>query len=429
MVAWSIVESQLVYRGKAGDYIFDVNHGPEYAGGGGGFTLDKDGEGSDVVRLPRHANMAKENYFAADRLTFLSTTSLPKWLAAEGLQTASICTPQVLDPSKMIAKEGLPDGRFFSNDSYYDDRPGSGLVLHHWMPPAAVPETMPSTRLLVIAKQKAETRAEIARLWARDTPQWLASGRVDAIQVISDYLTRDGKSSIKLSEMYHPEPGQFKGPRGPGRLVENLYWLVLETGLRVPPSAGSGVGRNSSPLGYNRVYVNLPGTLRSLERFEEGLYEGRSFITNGPLLRAKVNEELPGATLSANAGSKLALNVALELTVSDPVEYVDVIFNGDAIYHARLDEYAKQGGKIPMLEVERSGWLVVRVVTGCEDTYRFASTAPFNIQFDGENRISKSACQMFLTWLESSPPTEASQPFHAAAKKFWQDRIANSNAD
>ncbi len=51
----------------------------------------------------------------------------------------------------------------------------------------------------------------------------------------------------------------------------------------------------------------------------------------------------------------------LELTVADPVEYVDVVFNGDALYHAPLDEYAKQGGKIPRLEVDRSGWLVVRV--------------------------------------------------------------------
>ncbi len=119
--------------------------------------------------------------------------------------------------------------------------------------------------------------------------------------------------------MFHPEPGQFRGPRGPGRLVENLYWQVLETGLRIPPSAGSAVGRSSSPLGYNRVYVNLPGTLRTQELFEEGLYAGRSFVTNGPLLRAKVNDEHPGATLRATSGSKLGLNVSLELTVADPL--------------------------------------------------------------------------------------------------------------
>ena len=440
---WTIVDSQLIYRGKVGDYTFDVHHGPEYAGGGGGFTLDKDGEGSDVVRLPRHANMANENYFAADRLTFIQPSAIAKWLPAEALQSAAICVTVPLDPAKAINKEGQPDGhqpdgRWYSSNSYYDDRPGSGLVLHHWLPPAAVPESLPSTKLLVLAKQKAETRAEIARLWARDTPQWLASGRIDAIQILSEHVTRDGKSPIKVSDMYHPEPAKYKGPRGAGRLVENLYWQVLETGLRIPPSAGSGVGRTTSPLGYNRVYVNMPGTLRNQDLFEEGLYAGRSFVTNGPLLRAKVNDELPGATLKAVGGSKLGLNVALELTVSDPVEYVDVVFNGEALYHARLDEYAKQGGQIPLLEVQNSGWLVVRVVTSREETYRLATTAPFNIQFDGQNRISKAACQLFLDWLESSyaeqkksDPTSAAaaEAYYSAAKKYWQGRIENSNAD
>ena len=435
---WTIVENQLIYRGRVGDYTFDVHHGPEYAGGGGGFTLDKDGEGGDVVRLPRHANMANENYFAADRLTFIPAASMPKWLPAEGLQSATVCTTAPSDTAKDSAKERLPDGHWFSQDSYYDGRPGSGLVFHHWSPPAAVPDALPSTKLLVLAKQKTETRAEITRLWARDTPQWLASGRIDAIQILSEHTTRDGKSSIKVSDMFHPEPAQFKGPRGTGRLVENLYWQVLETGLQIPPSAGSAVGRSSSPLGYNRVYVNLPGTLRNQDLFEEGLYTGRSFVTNGPLLRAKVNDEHPGATLKAVGGNKLGLNVALELTVADPVEYVDVVFNGEALYHARLDEYAKAGGKIPLLEVERSGWLVVRVVTSREETYRLATTAPFYIQFDGQSRISKAACQMFLDWLETSNSEQkksdpggaaAAETYYSAAKKYWQGRVENSNAE
>lgn len=435
---WSIVDGQLIYRGKVGDYTFDVHHGPEYAGGGGGFTLDKDGEGSDVVHLPRHANMANENYFAADRLTFIPAASMPKWLPAEGLQSATVCSSQPVEAAQIKPQVTAADGRWFSADSYYDDRPSGGLVFHHWQPPAAVPETLPSTKLLVLAKQKAETRAEIVRLWSPDTPQWIASGRIDAIQVLSEHVTRDGKSSIKVSDMFHAEPERFKGPRGTGRLVENLYWQVLEAGLRIPPSAGSGVGRTSSPLGYNRVYVNLPGTLHTQDRFEEGLYAGRSFVTNGPLLRTKVNDELPGATLHASSGNKLGLNVSLELTVSDPVEYVDVVFNGEALYHARLDEYAKQGGKIPRLEVDRSGWLVVRVVTSREETYRLATTAPYNIQFDGQNRISKAACVMFLDWLEHSRSeqkksqpamAQANDTYYLAAKKFWQDRIAASNAE
>ena len=41
--------------------------------------------------------------------------------------------------------------------------------------------------------------------------------------------------------------------------------------------------------------------------------------------------------------------------------YLDVIFNEETIYQARLDEYAKEGGRIPSLPIKESGWLVVRV--------------------------------------------------------------------
>jgi hypothetical protein len=267
---------------------------------------------------------------------------------------------------------------------------------------------------------------------------WLASGRVDSIAVLSEHVTLDGRSDIKLSEMFHPEPNLFKGGRGPGRLVENLYWQVLETGLRIPPSAGSGVGRSSSPLGYNRVYVALPTSPRTRDAWWDGLRAGRSFVTNGPLLRATVNDQLPGHVFQMPAGQTLKLDVALTLTVADPVEYVDVIFNGEAIYHARLDEYAKQGGKIPLLEVAESGWLIIRVVAQRDETYRMAMTAPYYVEFGGQRRISRKACEMFSQWLESSSAerkeadrgaAQAAEPYTAAALKFWRERIEMATVD
>lgn len=455
---WSIVDGQFVFRGKPGNYEFDVHHGFEYAGGGGGFTLDRDGEGGDVVRLPRHADMANEGWFGGDLLAAIPLSEVPSWLAAEGLQMTALVQSKSGQPNSTDAEPAAPaaptgsaennasapasaavaaqsvemaDGRWCDSKSYYDDRPGGGLILHHWLPPAEVPESVPSARLLVMAKQNAETHAEIARLWAPDTPIWLASGRIDSIQILSEHVTRDGRTSVKVDDMFHPERGLFKGPRGPGRLVENLYWQVLETGLRIPPSAGSGVGRSSSPLGYNRVYVSPLGYDHSSQAWWEALRMGRSVVTNGPLLRVTVNQQLPGHVFKMVDNQKLLLDIALQLTVSDPVEYVDVVFNGEALYHARLDEYAKQGGKIPAIEITESGWLVVRVVTQREETYRLASTAPYYFEVDGKARIQRGACDMFLTWLESSTEqrarsnpaaAQAALPYTKAALEFWRKR-------
>jgi hypothetical protein len=451
---WSIVDGKFVFRGRPGDYQFDVSHGPEYAKGGGGFTLDRDGEGVDVVRLPRYADMASEGWFAGDLLANIPAKEAGQWLSAEGLQMAAViakpaAAPATTQPGNASVPpansetktvphvEQLPEQRWCNVGSYYHDRPGSGLLLHNWQPPAAVPEAVPSSRLLVMAKQNPSTHAEIARLWARDVPVWLASGRIDSIQILSEHVTSDGQSAVKLSDMYHPEPTQFKGARGAGRLVENLYWQVLEAGLHIPPSAGSAVGRSSSPLGYNRVYVAQTNEQRDDGSWWEALRAGRSFVTNGPLLRATVNNQLPGHTFQVDRGQPLNLDVALTLTVADPVEYVDVVFNGDAIYHARLDEYAKQGGKIPALPITESGWLVIRVVTQREETYRLATTAPYYVQVDGQTRISRRACEMFLKWLEGSiaqqqqtdaSAAQAASPYTTAALKFWRDRAASATS-
>ncbi len=482
---WSIVDGEFVYRGKPGNYEFRATHGPEFAGGSGAFTLDKSGEGTDVVRLPRHANMAEEGWFAGDLLTQLSAKEIPLWLRAEGLQMCSVVSSaKQLAATAIKASEetestkttkttkttkatettatttaattadetskasatrtALPQERWYEHEAYFDDRAGSGLILHHWKPPAVVPATVPSARLLVMAKQSPATHAEIARLWAADAPIWLASGRIDSIQVLSEHVTCDGRTLIETSDMYHPEPAMFKGARGPGRLVENLYWQVLESGLRIPPSAGSGVGKSTSPLGYNRVYVALQPPLTKItdgpDVWWNALREGKSFITNGPLLRAQVNGQLPGHIFHVTGGpqARLTLNVGLSLTVADPVDYVDIIFNGDAVYHARLDEYAKAGGKIPPIEISESGWLVVRVVTGREETYRLASTAPYYVEFNGTQRISRKACQMFYDWLQQSSQqlratqpalAENSQTFTNAALEFWKNRISQATCD
>ncbi|MGN6546536.1 MAG: hypothetical protein ACTHK7_15885 [Aureliella sp.] len=444
---WNVVDGSFFFKGRQGNYEFRITHGPQYAGSNGGFTLDRDGDGTDTVRLPRHANLAEEGWLAGDLLSAIAADAAARWLPAEDLQMAAVLqrpplapVPQGEQPDAKPSEaqphtEKLPEERWCDVGSYYDDRPGSGLVLHHWRPPAPVPASVPSTRLLVMAKREAAKHAEIARLWARDTPIWLASGRIDSIQVLSEHATHDGRTDIKLSDMYHPDRERFQGKRGPGRLVEDLYWQVLEAGLRIPPSAGSGVGRSSSPLGYNRVYVSQPSTAHSPESWWQALRAGRSFITNGPLLRATVNGELPGHVFASRSGQKLTLDVALTLTVADPVEYVDVVFNGEAIYHARLDEYAKQGGKIPPLEITESGWVIVRVVTQLDETYRLAMTAPYYIEFDGQRRISRKACELFAKWLETSSAQlegsdrQAAEPYITAARKFWRERIERATVE
>ncbi|MFN3193340.1 MAG: hypothetical protein ACE361_22705 [Aureliella sp.] len=450
---WNLIESPIVFRGRPGPYRYEVFNGPEYSRGIGDFVLDKRSEGLDVLRIPRHADLKQEGYVAGDLAAYLPGPRLLPWLAAERLAVAVQLQTTPLDaaagwratrPGQSQA-DAAQSGVWVEQASYLDGRPSSGLALHHWSPPSEVPAKVSSTRLLVMAKNAAEdsvfgsqdglrVHAEVARPWAQDLPIWLASGKVDSIRILGEHLTIDGKGQQKLEPIVSLGEGRFFGALKDGRSVEALYWKILEAGFRIPPSAGSGFGKRPSPLGYNRVYA-MPAS-EGVAAWWQALTNGHSFVTNGPLLRATVNGQIPGHVFNLSESGELDLEVALTLTVSDPVDYLDVIFNGQQLYQARLDEYAKQGGKIPTLTVKESGWLIVRVVTGREDTYRLAFTAPFYFEVGGQERISRSSVEFFQQWLGQAKDRIASSAQAAdagvyiqAAEKFWQKRLESATVD
>jgi hypothetical protein len=146
-----------------------------------------------------------------------------------------------------------------------------------------------------------------------------------------------------------------------------------------------------------------------------------------------INGELPGATLKSVDGAPIELQVNISLTVRDPVEYLEVVHNSETLYRARLDEHAQRGGEIPPLKVSKSGWVLIRVVTDHEPSYRFGMTAPYYIEIGGTPHIKKEAVAYFQTWLEESAKKigkldaaerDAYQPYIEKAREFWQTRAA-----
>ncbi len=440
---WNLLEGSASFFGRPGDYTFQAFHGPQYSGASGGFTLDRKSEAQELVRLPRHADLSLEGWVGGDLLSYVPAKETLRWLSAEDLATAVVVADdlqigQVDAPEEMLLH--TDDGELWiTQRSYVDARPESGLILHHWLPPAEVPSTLSSSRLLVMAKQTEpagdalSVHAEIGQLWARDVPIWLASGKIDSIQLLGPHLTLDGQRATAVEPLMAVEPERFRGGRRAGRIVEFLYWQLLECGLRIPPTAGSGFGRNSSPLGYNRIYAYAPSANdpgRRAAAWWQAVRSGQSFVTNGPLLRATINGEVPGKVFTAAAGESIESDIALTLTVSDPVEYLEVVFNGATLYRARLDEYARQGGKIPVQTIRESGWLMIRVVTERDETYRLATTAPYYFEFGGQPRVSAAAVSYFQDWLEKSaqqittqgePAGVAAAPYLTAARQFWSD--------
>jgi hypothetical protein len=192
-----------------------------------------------------------------------------------------------------------------------------------------------------------------------------------------------------------------------------------------------------NPVGYNRVYVHCPNGL-TWQAWWEGLRAGRVVVTNGPLLRPKVNGKYPGHVFRGPAGESITLSVDLQLALRDRVEYLEVVKNGRVVHEVRLDEYRQRRGTLPPVEFQQSGWLLVRAVASHAKTFRFASTGPYYVEIGNQRRISRQSARFFLDWVEErmgqldlADPEKQEQVlgYHRRARDFWQQKLQQANAD
>jgi hypothetical protein len=171
------------------------------------------------------------------------------------------------------------------------------------------------------------------------------------------------------------------------------------TSTRFPPTAGSASGVLPNPVGYNRVYVHLD------EPFSHGAWfralgRGRSFVTNGPILLVEVDGKLPGEVLHATAGRAKRLAVDVRVESSEPLEAIEIIVDGRIERRWAGDEI-RPWLRDDSIALEKSGWILVRAITTETRTFRFASTAPFWVEFpDRPRTIRAEDTEFFIDWID-----------------------------
>ena len=162
-------------------------------------------------------------------------------------------------------------------------------------------------------------------------------------------------------------------------------------------------------------------------------------MTNGPLIRdPRLNDELPGHVFQADAGQTVQLQATLNLSIREPVEYLEVVKDGAVVHQVRLQDWAQAGGRLPLVEFNQSGWILVRAVTSNPKTYRFASTGPWYVEIGGQRRISRKAAKFFYDWvyerargieLPAGEQRDAVLKYHRVARDYWQELVNRATAD
>lgn len=426
-----------------GDYRYEIEHGPEWSAAGDKVTV-KPGVGATVDEdLHRLANLSSEGWWSGETHSHRALDDAEILLRAEDLFVAGFITwwneanPWAKATSSPEPVRVFDGGKRFAHAlGGEDERDGGALLYFHLPKPLAITgskkEWPLSTTFLTEAK-KLGAWVDAEKPFWNDIPAWLASGQLDSIGIAHNHMQRggvmDNEAWGRLRDLK-----QFPGAHGNGLWSQEIYYHILNCGLRLPPSAGSASGVLANPVGYNRVYVHLDEPLTDAAWWA-GLKAGRSFVTNGPLLRVKANGRFPGEVFKAAKGKSVKVELTAQLDSRDPVRAIEIIRNGHLERTVPVEELQRTHA-LGSLEFRESGWFIVRAIADMEN-FRFASSAPFYVEIGDASRVSKVSAQFFLDWsaergkritLTDPAQLAEAQKLWETTATFWAMRVAEANA-
>ncbi|HRK33465.1 MAG TPA: CehA/McbA family metallohydrolase [Candidatus Hydrogenedentes bacterium] len=428
-----------------GYYRYTIEKGPEYTRVSGAVRVDATG-GAVHVQLARIVDMPARGWWPGDLHVHRAPEQIEALMLAEDLHVAPVIT--WWNTRNYWKDRPLPEPslrQFDSNRFYHlmggeDERNGGAFLYFNLDRPLEITGYDKDYPVPFAGGMRREGDSE-SKAWVDlekpfwwDVPAALAYGIGDSIGLANNHMCR---SSMYESEAWgRPrDTVRLPAPRGNGYWSQEIYYSILNAGLRIPPSAGSASGVLPNPVGYNRVYVHLDGPIK-WDAWWDGLKSGRSFVTNGPMLMVKANDAYPGEVF--RDGKEISIAISAEIIAQETIPYIEVIKNG-ALHHSVPFDVWKKSGSLGTLHFDESGWFMVRCITDNPKTFRFASTAPFYVEIGRKkSRISRTAVQFLLDWtneriarVKHDDPVKKGElvEIYAGAARIWEERLKRANAD
>lgn len=389
-----------------GRYSAVVERGKEFFPLTNAFTV---GAAPVVLRLPltRWADMAARGWFSGDTHVHRAPAELPNVLLAEDV---NVTHPMVYWTTvSTIAPAQSPQN--MKGD--FGDQPVRVDATHYWHPRnteyeifkvGAKPHTLgavvilnhktpfehPALPLGPIAKQ---ARAEGALL-DMEKHSWPWSFAIlpvlglDLFELANNHIWR---TEYAVRSFGVPAPPWMRLAGGGGEterdwVTYNLqtWYALLNCGFHLRPTASTGNGVHPVPLGFSRVYVNCPAGF-SYDAWMKGLGDGRSFVTTGPMLLAKV----PTLNVNPARGAKPTLRVTGEALSEQRLGALEILVNGEVVQRVVPANQAQANGSFVSafsaeVEFTQSSWLAVRCFEArANGRFRFAHTAPWWFEIEG----------------------------------------------
>jgi hypothetical protein len=192
-----------------------------------------------------------------------------------------------------------------------------------------------------------------------ESPLDVALEKLDGLEILCVLEPREFSRSLKSML---PELESNDGLR--------LWYRFLNCGFRLTATAGTDKMSNYVTVGANRVFACVEGDF-DYQAWIAALKQGRTFVTNSPMLYLTVNGHHPGATLSLEPGSNRVLRIHAVADSQLPYHRLEIVCNGRVIGQSSpsgVRHHAELSLEHP---VNESCWIAARALEDI-DPYRRA---------------------------------------------------------
>jgi hypothetical protein len=204
--------------------------------------------------------------------------------------------------------------------------------------------------------------------------------------------------------------------------AEVLYRL-WNLNFRVPVSAGTDVMPDywrAASVGAEKVFVHTSSPL-SYDNWLRDFKQGRSFVTNGPLVRMTVAGKEPGEEFQSAGGGELDVPISVEVSSVVPIEQLAILENGKVVRSVNTTD-PHHIKFVETLKVSRSGWIAARVsgpekVHMLTDYYVYAHTNPVWVTMGKQPANSPEDAAYFVKWMDVCLQELSSRAFDSPAQR------------
>jgi len=216
-------------------------------------------------------------------------------------------------------------------------------------------------------------------------------------------LTAELPADVALGKVDYIEVVGFSDHKS----TAEVWYKLLNCGFRLPTAAGTDfMGNYASlrgPVGLNRVYAEVPAGPLKIAPWLAAIKAGRTFATNGPLLRFSLGGQAIGGEVRLE--KKQEVRFSAEMFSMVPVDHLQILCNGKVARELEMDRDRTSAHVDASIPLGASGWCVLRAFSDKAefpilDLYAYATTSPVYISVAGAPVRNAADAAYFVTWID-----------------------------